>query len=94
MERYLFIYLFIDFTTLQQMIKSTNLCNFGAEIAFLEEFDQAYNACRSISGKESNTLPIMQAQSRAHNYRFLFLFSLKLSHIEKGKANGAYSRAK
>jgi len=48
MERYLFIYLFIDFTTLQQMIKSTNLCNFGAQIAFLEEFDQAYNACNAF----------------------------------------------
>ena len=48
---------------------------------------------QSISGKESNTLPIMQAQSQAHNDRFLFLFLLKLSHIEKGKANGAYSRA-
>ena len=90
MERYLFI----DFTTFQQMMESTNLCNFEAQIAFLEEFDQAYNACNAFLARSQKTLPIMQAQSGAHNYRFLFLLLLKLSHKEKGKANGAYSRAK
>ena len=43
----------------------TNLGNFGVQIAFLEEFDHAYNACNAILARSQT--PIMQAHSEAHN---------------------------
>ena len=51
--------------TVHKQQQSINLCKFGVQIAYLEEFDHAYNACNPFLAW-SQTIQIMQAQSGAH----------------------------